>query len=234
MTQGTLHLLPNILAENGHHTIPNYVRDLLTNIKHYYVEELKSARRLLKKLDSSIDINVLEFFIINEHEQQGLQEAKVLLSQGKQIAYLSEAGCASVADPGQVLVSLAHQLGAKVTPHIGPNSILLALMASGFNGQQFTFHGYLPNKQPLLSNAIKQLEQDTIRTHFTQLFIETPYRNNQLIADLLKNCNPNTYLCVACNLTATDEQVISKKISEWRKMTFDFHKKPAVFLLFAP
>jgi 16S rRNA (cytidine1402-2'-O)-methyltransferase len=169
--------------------------------------------------------------MLNEHENESLADAKKIWLSGNDIGFISEAGCPSVADPGQELVALAHQNEVKVIPYVGPNSILLALMASGFNGQQFQFLGYLPNKQPFLSSKIKEMEMESRVKNCTQIFIETPYRNDQLLAELLKNCSNETRICVACHLTGKEEQIISKTVSQWKQMQVSFHKKPAVFLL---
>jgi 16S rRNA (cytidine1402-2'-O)-methyltransferase len=171
--------------------------------------------------------------MLNEHENESLQEATNLFKQGLKIGLISEAGCPNVADPGQQLVSIAHENDVKVIPHVGPNSILLALMASGFNGQQFHFHGYLPNKQPMLSQKITELERESKLKNCTQIFIETPYRNHQIIQEMMKVCNANTKLCIACNITGNDESIISLSISQWKQRELNFHKKPAVFLLYS-
>jgi 16S rRNA (cytidine1402-2'-O)-methyltransferase len=153
------------------------------------------------------------------------------LESGKDVGLMSEAGCPAVADPGSDIVAEAHLRGIKVVPMVGPSSILLALMASGFNGQSFTFHGYLPIDKAQRSKRIKELENIAERHNQTQIFIETPFRNNQILEDILKTCNPRTRLCVACNVTAEDEQIISQPVEQWRKQKVDFHKKPAIFLI---
>jgi len=145
---------------------------------------------------------------------------------------MSVAGCPGVADPGAGIVASAHEKGIKVVPLIGPSSILLALMASGFNGQSFSFHGYLPIDKSQRSKKIKELESQAERFNQTQIFIETPFRNNQLLEEIIRNCKKSTRLCVACNLSAADEQIISIPIEQWRKKKVDIHKKPAIFLLF--
>ncbi len=233
MNKGTLHLIPNILAENTAHKMPHYLVDIVTSIRVFYVEEIRSARRFLKMLNKQIIIDDLEFHLLNEHHQESLSLAKNILLNGDDIAYISEAGCPAVADPGQDLVKIAHDIQSTVIPHIGPNSIIMALMASGFNGQQFYFHGYLPNKQPMLSTKIKEIESHSRNQNCTQIFIETPYRNNQMIEEILKNCHENTRLCIAANITAENEKIVSKTLREWKKMEINFHKIPAVFLLYA-
>lgn len=232
MKKGTLHLIPSLLAENTGFKMPAYLVDVAGAIKIFYVEELRSARRFLKILNKETVIDDLKFYLLNEHHHEDLGRAKELLDQGYDIGYISEAGCPAVADPGQDLVRIAHETGAKVVPHIGPNSIIMALMASGFNGQRFHFHGYLPNKQPMLSQKIKEIEKNSREQNATQLFIETPYRNDQLIAELLRNCGDETWLCVAAGLTAVNELICSKKIKAWKKEVPSFHKIPAVFLIY--
>ncbi len=232
MENTALHLIPNFLADNTSHVMPPYIKEIIQQINIFFVEEIKSARRFLKKIDKEINIDNLTFHLLNEHKNNDLQHAKEYFAKGKSIAYISEAGCAAVADPGAELVSLAHSMNIKVIPYVGPNSILLALMASGFNGQKFIFHGYLPNKQPALSHKIKEIELHSQKENCTQIFIETPYRNNQLLEELLKHCHSHTKLCVASNLTSMEEKIISCSIYDWRKMTYNFHKIPAVFLLY--
>jgi len=229
--KGSLHLIPNILAEDALQAIPTYLTEVVSKLNIFYVEEIKSARRFLKKLNRDIIIDDLTFYMLNEHENESLADAKKIWLSGNDIGFISEAGCPSVADPGQELVALAHQNEVKVIPYVGPNSILLALMASGFNGQQFQFLGYLPNKQPFLSSKIKEIELESRVKNCTQIFIETPYRNDQLLAELIKNCSNETRICVACHLTGKEEQIISKTVSQWKQMQVSFHKKPAVFLL---
>ncbi|MBP6625386.1 MAG: SAM-dependent methyltransferase, partial [Chitinophagaceae bacterium] len=197
-----LHLIPNILAENSIQVIPAYIKDVISPIRIFFVEEIRSARRLLRALDKNFDIDACQFIMLNEHQALNSKEAIELLTGELPIGLISEAGCPSVADPGKELVALAHQLNIAVIPHVGPNSILLALMASGFNGQQFQFLGYLPNKQPFLSQKIKEIESESRVKNCTQLFIETPYRNDQLIQEILQHCHADTKLCVAANLTA--------------------------------
>ena len=233
MSKGILHLLPNVLDEQGYASLPSYLGALLAELRVFYVEDLRTARRFLKAMNREIVIDDLSFYLLNEHEQDSLQHAPALFRGGQAVGYLSDAGCPAVADPGQELVRIAHEAGARVQPHVGPNSILLALMASGFNGQQFRFHGYLPNKQPQLGQAIKDLEAESRRTGCTQLFIETPYRNRQLLQELIRNGHPGTRLCIAAGLTGPGEIIKSQTLAQWQNDNTDFHKVPAVFVLFA-
>ncbi|MBK7762107.1 MAG: SAM-dependent methyltransferase [Bacteroidetes bacterium] len=232
MPTGTVHLIPNVLCEDGIYVIPNYMKALVTEIKIWYVEDLKSARRFLKKMNREIIIDDLTFYVLNEHENESLQFAKKILLDGNEIGMMSESGCPGVADPGSELVALAHEMGASVKPHVGPNSILLTLMGSGFNGQHFTFHGYLPNKQPFLTQKIQALEKESMQTSCAMFFIETPYRNHQLLTEIIKCCHPETMLCIGIDLTSADEKIISVPIKRWKTTELSFHKKPAVFGLF--
>ncbi len=228
-----LHLIPNILADNSIQVIPDYIKNVISPIRIFFVEEIRSARRLLRALDKNFDIDACNFIMLNEHQPLDTKQAIGLLHGKLPIGLISEAGCPSVADPGKELVALAHQLNIQVIPHVGPNSILLALMASGFNGQQFQFLGYLPNKQPFLSQKIKEIETESRLKNCTQLFIETPYRNDQMMQEILQHCHPETKLCVAANLTSENEIIISKPIKEWRNLKLSFHKKAAVCLIYA-
>jgi 16S rRNA (cytidine1402-2'-O)-methyltransferase len=227
-----LHLIPNIMADNSSHVIPHYLKEIVTSIKIFYVEEIKSARRFLKMMNREIIIDELTFYMLNEHESESLQLAKQLFNTNSKIGLISEAGCPNIADPGQELVALAHQHNVKVIPHVGPNSILLALMASGFNGQQFQFLGYLPNKQPMLTQRIKEIELESAQKNCSQIFIETPYRNDQLLKELLNSCRHETRICVAANLTGENEVIISKSVAAWKTEITSFHKMPAVFVLY--
>lgn len=231
--KSSLHLIPNVLAENALHAIPSYLIEVINSLQVFYVEEIKSARRLLRALNKEFNIDACQFFILNEHHEEDLGKATDFFRQGISIGLISEAGCPNVADPGQNLVEIAHQHHVKIIPHIGPNSILLTLMASGFNGQQFQFHGYLPNKQPMLSQKIKEIELESRQKNCTQLFIETPYRNDQLLQELIKIGHPDTHLCVAANLTAENEIIISQSLKKWKNTNTSFHKQAAVFAIYA-
>lgn len=231
MKKGTLHLIPNWLVEYATETLPTYIVDVIQHVHIFYVEEIRSARRLLKKLIPDIQIDNLTFYMLNEHENDSLKLAASIWQRGNDIAFISEIGCPGVADPGQELVALAHSLGVPVKPYSGPNSIILALMASGMNGQHFQFWGYLPNKQPALSEKINLLEKESLQKNCTQIFIEAPYRNDQLLQQLCKICNSETRLCIAANISSPHEIIISQSIREWRKNELSFHKIPAVFVL---
>lgn len=232
MLTGEVWLIPSFLAEDAIESIPGYVLSRVLQCQVLFVEQERTARRFLKKLSKEIIIDHFEWHTIHKTEPTVIKSFQDALKQGKHVGIISEAGCPGVADPGQILVAAAQDIGAKVHPLVGPNSILLALMASGLNGQQFRFHGYLPIDQFERKNKIKQLEQECIQQNTTQIFIETPYRNNQLLQDLIQQLSPNTRICVAVNLThPNEEMVITKSAQDWKKEKTDFHKKPAIFLI---
>ncbi|WP_346858283.1 SAM-dependent methyltransferase [uncultured Draconibacterium sp.] len=228
-----LYLVPNVLAEgNWQLVMPAQIETILTNTRFFIVENIRTARRFMKQVNRDINIDECTFYEINKRTQvQDLPRFLKPLVDGKDIAVISEAGCPGVADPGADVVRMAHQRGFKVVPIVGPSSILLALMASGLNGQNFAFKGYLPVKPIERTKEIAALEKRIIIEKQTQIFIETPYRNNQLIADLLKTCSPSTLLCIAANITGEQEYIVTKTIQEWKGKTPDLHKQPVIFLL---
>lgn len=230
--KATLHLIPSLLDENGTAALPIYITDVLKQCKVLFVENERTARRFLKKLDKGIVIDDYEWFTMT-NENPNIESFKQKLKEEKKIGIISEAGCPGIADPGQQLVAIAQELNIEVKPLVGPNSILLALMASGMNGQQFKFNGYLPIKDPERNKAIKELETESAKKNCTQIFIETPYRNNQLIDALLNNCQLTTKICIAVDLTSDKEFIKTKAVSEWKKSKPDIHKRPAIFLLYA-
>jgi len=232
-TIGSLYLIPIPIADAALYTLPEEVRTHTLQITHYFVENLRTARRFLKSLHPPIVIDNLSFSEIDKHEGADLSLLRRWLKEGHNVGVLSEAGCPGIADPGTDLAKVAHGMNAIVVPLTGPNSLILALMASGLNGQKFCFNGYLPVKDPERSQAIKALEALSRKENQTQLFIETPYRNDALLGDLLKHCQDNTRLCVAKNITAPDAYIKTKTIAEWRKDTPALGKAPAVFLLLA-
>ena len=236
-TKSKVYLIPTFLSEQDINVIPSYVLDAIKDCQVFFVENERSARRYLKSLWKEMVIDNYQWFVIDKHASGVTKETetnrafKKILSEEKNIGIISEAGCPGVADPGQLLIDISHQAGAIVKPLVGPSSILLALMASGMNGQQFQFVGYLPIDSTQRAKAIKDLEQESFRKDCTQIFIETPYRNNQLLEMMLKSCNPGTRLCIAANLTASNEFIHTKTISEWKKQVPDLHKRPAIFLI---
>lgn len=232
MIPGTLYLIPVPLAENAAaKSFTPYLTDTINQISEYIVENSKTARRFLKEAGLKIPQSELIVHDYGKHNRENLPEFFSGLLNGKNVGLMSEAGCPGIADPGAEIVAYAHQKGIKVVPLVGPSSILLALMASGFNGQSFTFHGYLPIDKVQRSQKIKELEGLAERNNQTQLFIETPFRNNPMLEEILRSCKPQTKLCIACNLTADDEMVQTKSIAEWNKQVPDLHKKPVIFLL---
>ena len=226
----TVYLIPSLLHEEGMRTIPSYITDIVKQCTVLFVENERTARRFLKKLDKDIVIDNYEWFTIT-NDNPNTDSFRKKIKEEKTIGIISEAGCPGIADPGQQLVEVAQQLNIEVKPLVGPNSILLALMASGMNGQQFRFAGYLPIKNPERNNAIKELESESAKTKSTQIFIETPYRNNQLMEALLLICQPLTKVCIAVDLTGPTELIKTKTVGEWRKSKPDIHKRPAIFLL---
>jgi 16S rRNA (cytidine1402-2'-O)-methyltransferase len=233
---GTLFLLPVPLGEEGLHTVPAYVIEKLHDLEYLVAERAKTARRFIKSTETPKPIGAYIIQELNEHTLQS--EIPPLLQpllEGHDMGLLSEAGCPGVADPGAALVELAHSKGVKVAPMVGPSSILLALMASGMNGQQFCFNGYLPAKPAQLAKEMKRLEQLSEKHHQTQIFIETPYRNNKLVESALSTLSPDTLFCIAVDLTLPTQSVITKTVAGWAGAPRpDLHKRPAVFLLLRP
>jgi 16S rRNA (cytidine1402-2'-O)-methyltransferase len=229
--QATVYLIPSFLDEEGLDAIPSYILNVLKETEVFFVENERSARRFLKKIWKDMEIDRYTWFTIHKAEDVIKQEFLQQIKQGKQIAILSEAGCPGIADPGQTLVAAAQEAGARVKPLVGPSSILLALMASGMNGQHFQFNGYLPIDIGERSRRIKELEMLSRKEGSTQIFIETPYRNLSLMESLLKNCLSGTRLCIAVNLTGKGESVQTKTMDAWRKSMPDINKQPAIFLL---
>jgi 16S rRNA (cytidine1402-2'-O)-methyltransferase len=233
MGTGKVYLIPSFLYDDSVETIPAYVTDAVKDCQVFFVENERSARRYLKKIWKEIVIDDYEWYTIHKAEHEVQQQFATLLKQGKNIGIISEAGCPGVADPGQLLVDAAQKLNAVIKPLVGPSSILLALMASGMNGQSFQFHGYLPIDNMPRKKAIRELEADSVKRNCTQVFIETPYRNNQIVKDILESCREETRICIAVDITAPSENIRTKTVKEWKKAVPDIHKKPAIFLLHA-
>ena len=231
MTLGKIYLLPMLLHEEGFDSMPSDVLTWIQQCDAFFVENEKTARRYFKKLWKEMVIDDYTWHAIHRVENEQIHAFSQLLKQGKNIGILSEAGCAGIADPGQILVAAAQELGAIVKPYTGPSSLLLALMASGMNGQNFHFHGYLPIDALERKKKIQALETEIKQTGVTQLFIETPYRNNQLFEAIVQNCHPNTKLCVAMELTGPDEWIKTQSVNNWKNSKPELHKKLVVFLL---
>ncbi len=227
----TVYLIPSLLQEEGLDAIPPYIIQAIKECKVFFVENERTTRRYFKQLWKEMVIDDYEWHTVSDNSQLS-DTFRKKLKENKTIGIISEAGCPGVADPGQALVAIAQQMNVEVKPLVGPNSILLALMASGMNGQQFQFHGYLPVDNQQRIKAIKDLEAGSAKKKCTQIFIETPYRNNQLIEALLKNCNLSTKLCIAVDLTGKKEWLKTKTITDWQKEKPDIHKRAAIFLLY--
>lgn len=230
--QGKIYLIPSVLDEDGFHTIPSYILQAIKETDTFFVENERTARRFLKKIWKEMVIDNYEWFTISDSPEITASFSQKI-KEGKTIGIISEAGCPGVADPGQSLIAIAHELNAEIKPLVGPSSVLLALMASGMNGQRFQFVGYLPIKEQDRSKAIKELETESKKKNCTQIFIETPYRNDQLLNTLIKTCNISTRLCIAADLTSPKEWIKTKTIGEWKKKIPALHKQPALFLLLA-
>lgn len=229
-----LYLLPVTLGDTPvDKVLPAYNREVIRGIKHFIVEDVRSARRFLKKVDAEINIDELTFYPLNKHtsaeEVSGYLKP---LEEGAPMGVISEAGCPAVADPGADVVAIAQRKNLRVVPLVGPSSILLSVMGSGFNGQSFAFHGYLPIEPGERTKRLKELESRIYIESQTQLFIETPYRNNKMAEEILRTCRPQTKLCIAANLTCDGEYIRTKSVKEWKGKLPDLNKIPCIFLLY--
>ena len=230
-TWSILYLIPSYLDEEGLEAIPAYILGAVRDTEVFFVENERSARRFLKKIWKEIEIDRYPWFVIHKAEEEVKQEFLQQVNQGKKIAILSEAGCPGIADPGQILVAAAQEAGVLIKPLVGPNSILLALMASGLNGQHFQFHGYLPIETAERGKRIRELEAVSRKEGSAQIFIETPYRNLSLLDSLFKSCSGQTRLCIAVNLTGKKESIQTKTIAAWSRAVPEINKQPAIFIL---
>lgn len=231
-----LYLIPVTLGNTPiEQVLPAYNKQVICNIRHFIVEEVRTARRFLKQVDRDINIDELTFYPMGKHaDAASFSKYLDALRNGEDMGVISEAGCPAVADPGADVVAIAQREGLKVVPLVGPSSILLAVMGSGFNGQSFAFHGYLPIATTDRAKRLKQLESRSAAEHQTQLFIETPYRNHKIIADILSACNPRTRLCIASGLTTEKEYICSKTVKEWKQAPPpDLNKIPTIFAIYA-
>ncbi len=230
---GKLYLIPTPIGETPiDDVIPQKVKETINNITHYIVENERTARRCLIKMGIKTAIDDLNFFVLNKHtDRNTINSFLDPCKTGASVGLLSEAGAPAVADPGSDIVALAHKKNIQVIPLVGPSSILLAIMASGLNGQGFTFNGYLPVKPHERIKKLKQLENLSASTKQTQIFIEAPYRNNQLLKDMTDHCHPATRICVACMISTEEEFIKTLSVAEWKKNKADLHKKPTLFLL---
>lgn len=234
MNEAVLYLFPTPIADNELiYSIPAINLELLNKCDCFIVEELRTARRFLKKAGYKKDFDEVEFFILNEHTQ--VEEIGGWLNpikEGRSIGLMSEAGLPCVADPGSMIVSLAQRNGIKIKPLVGASSLMMALMASGFNGQNFAFVGYLPVDKVMRVKRIKELETIVYKTNQTQIFIEAPYRNNQMLESLILNLNPNTLICVGVDISMSSEQIITKTAKDWKNTKIDLNKRNTVFLIY--
>lgn len=230
----TVYLIPTVLSEGATDCLPAYLLGAIKKCAVFFVENERTARRYLKLLWKEMVIDDYEWYNMKEVTPEISSAFCQKLEEEKTIGIISEAGCPGVADPGQALVHIAQQRGAVVKPLVGPNSLLLALMASGMNGQHFQFVGYLPIAVAERMKAIKSLETESKQKDCTQIFIETPYRNNQLLETLLKTCHPQTQICIAADLTGTTETIQTKTVQQWKGKEPQLHKRPVIFLLYGP
>lgn len=234
MIEKALYLLPVTLGDTSvEKVLPAYNKEIIVEIKHFIVEDVRSARRFLKKVESQINIDELTFYPLNKHTSpEAISGYLKPLMEGLPMGVISEAGCPAVADPGADVVAIAQRKGLKVVPLVGPSSIILSVMGSGFNGQSFAFHGYLPIEPGERTKRLKELEARIYAEHQTQLFIETPYRNNKMMEEILKTCRPQTKLCIAANITCEGEYIRTKTVKEWKGNLPDLNKIPCIFLLY--
>lgn len=230
----SLYLIPVTLGDSPiDQVLPPYNTEIISNLSYYIVENVRTARRFLKKCNPEIDINSLTFFELNKHTpEKAVSSYLAPLKAGESVGVISEAGCPAIADPGADVVAIAQQNGYKVVPLVGPSSILMSLMASGFNGQSFAFHGYLPIDGAERVKTLKHLETRAYNEDQTQIFIETPFRNDKLAEDILQQCKPQTKLCIAMNISCENEYIVTKKVGAWKNSLPKMHKQPCVFLIY--
>ncbi len=240
MKNASLYLIPTTLGDTPvDRVLPAHNTQIISNLRHFIVENVRTARRFLKQCNKDIDIDSLTFYELNQHtDRQHISNYLKPIREGQSVGIISEAGCPAIADPGADVVTIAQSEGIKVVPLVGPSSLLMAVMASGFNGQSFAFHGYLPIDSGERIKTLKKLENRVYAENQTQLFIETPYRNNKMAEDILQHCKPQTRLCIAMNISCEDEFIVTKSVKEWNVKTHgrvslpDMHKKPCVFLIY--
>ena len=229
---GTVYLIPTFLSDEFHDVLSASSLSIIRELDEFVVENEKSARAFLKKIGTNVAQANFIFHELNEHsDPKSISGLAALFKKNKAIGLMSDAGCPAIADPGSEFVRMAHENNVKVIPIIGPSSIFLALMASGMNGQSFCFHGYLPRESNPRKQKLRDLEKDALKKDQTQMFIETPYRNHQMLGDILETLQPTTRLCIAFDLTGKGEFIKTLTIVDWKKEKIDFHKKPAIFIL---
>ena len=228
-----LYLIPNLISENSeNYVITNFIKEKILEIKFYIVENVREARRYLKKLNTDINIDDLTFYELNKYTKDDeIYDFLKETNNNNDFGLISDAGLPCIADPGSVIVKIAHQKGIKVVPLVGPSSIFMALMSSGLNGQNFAFNGYIPIEKNAKINKIKQLEQKVKKENQSQIFMDTPYRNNKLLDDLISTLQSETNLCIAFDITGKNEFITTKKIAEWKKQKPNLDKKPCMFII---
>ena len=233
MDNGKIYMIPNTLGgESTKDIIPQEVADKAISLRAFAVEDLKSARRLLRKIDREFPIDKCEFYLLNKRTPiEDLHKMLKVISRGDDLGVISEAGCPGVADPGAELVALAQQRDIEIVPLVGPTSIILALMGSGFSGQTFTFHGYLPKERKDRIRKLKDFEGDARRSGYTHIFMDTPFRNMNVLDDLMKELADTTMLCIASNITLQYETIKTMSVKEWKTKEFDLSKSPTMFLI---
>lgn len=229
-----LYLIPVLLGDTAlERVLPAYNQEVVRGIRHFIVEDVRSARRFLKKVDKDFDIDGSLFYPLNKHTSpEEISGYLKPLEEGHSMGVISEAGCPAVADPGADVVALAQRKHLKVIPLVGPSSIILSVMGAGFNGQSFAFNGYLPIEAADRAKRLKLLEQRAYTEQQTQIFIETPYRNNRLVEDILATCRPQTRLCIAANITCDEEYIMTRTLKEWKGHVPDLSKQPCIFLIY--
>ena len=226
-----LYLIPNTINEERGNLIPDYITHEIMHVRIFFVEGPKSSRRLLKSLNPQFPLADCRFFDLNEHTHPNELQKYAQILKEEDSAIISEAGCPCVADPGADLVFLAHQNKIEIIPLVGPSSILMALMASGLNGQNFAFNGYLPKDRQERAKKIKELEGRSLKEKQTQIFMEAPYRNQNILEDILASCHEKTNLCIACDITGPHQIIKTMSIKEWKRFPVEIDKKPSLFLL---
>ncbi len=233
MEKGKLYLIPTRLGDNAPlEVLPMSVKKIIELVDDYIVENEKTARNFIKKISSGKSQPSLKINVLNKFTQPSELESFLNpCDEGKPVGLISEAGCPGIADPGAEIVKIAHKKDIRVIPLVGPSSILLAMMASGMNGQNFTFNGYLPIENSERKKALKALERESFNTNTSQIFIETPYRNNKLLEEMCKTLHPETNVCVACDITLPTEYIKTKTAAEWKNVTIDLHKRPTIFVI---
>ena len=233
-SKGIIYLIPSFLSETDSQKVfPNYNYEIVQNLEIFIVENIRTARRFLRKIGFKRDFEEITFHILDKRTlDSDIGSFLNEVQNGKDIGLLSEAGTPCIADPGGKIVEIAHQKSIRSVPLVGPNSIILALMASGFNGQNFAFHGYLPIDSSGKRKKLKELEQNVFKQNQTQIFIETPYRNRPMLEAITQSLSPKGKLCIASDITGKNESIITKSIGKWKNETPDFHKIPTVFLLY--